>query len=81
MTVNLRNTSGAPLSLGVQGRFVDADEVIHVEGDLAPKSAQVEDAYVVDTGAGLVAYPKSIWTAAGGPATAKPDVPAPDKEA
>ncbi len=45
-TVNLRNTSGEPLFLGsADGRRVDVDEVVHVEGVLS-KSAP-DDAYIV----------------------------------
>lgn len=77
MTVNLRNTSGEVLNLGsVDGRRVDVDEVIHVEGDLDKNSP--DDAYVIGTGDAARAYPKSVWTAAGGSPKAKPDVAAPD---
>lgn len=79
MTVNLRNTSGEPVYLGsAEGRRVDADEVIHVEGELAPKKDQLEDAIVVGTGDSARAYPTSIWTNAGGSAKAEPDVAAPE---
>jgi hypothetical protein len=78
VTVNLKNTSGEALYLGgTAGRRVESGEVVHVEGDLAKKADQVEDAYVVVSGDQLVAYPKSVWTAAGGSTSATPDVPAP----
>lgn len=74
MTVNLRNISGAPLNLGIGGRLVDTDEVIHVEGDLAKKSDQVDDAIVVSIDGELRAFPTSVWTNAGGSAKAAADV-------
>ena len=75
-TVNLRNTSGGPLILG--DRRVDVDEVIHVEGELAPKKDQPDDAIVVGTGAAARAYPASLWTNAGGTSAKQADVAAPD---
>ena len=81
MTVSLRNTSGGSLTLGVtEGRYVDADEVIHVEGELAPKKDQPDDGIVVVANGEARAYPTSLWTNVGGPKNAKPDVIAPSKE-
>lgn len=58
MTVKLRNISGEPLYLGSpDGRLVDKDEVVEVEGDLAPKKDQPEDATVV----GASAWPSATW--------------------
>lgn len=76
MTVNLRNTSGEPLHLGREGRLIAPDEVVKVDGDLAPKDQQVDDAYVVTTAGGLVAFPMSTWTAAGGTNKTQPAAPA-----
>lgn len=70
MAVNLRNTSGVPLT--VAGRTVDVDEVIHVEGSLAKK--QYDDAFVIGTGDDAAAYPHALWTNAGGSKNAEPDV-------
>jgi len=67
-TVNLRNTSGQALILGVGGRRVEADEIVHVEGAVDKKSP--EDAYLID---GRL-WPKATWTNAGGSKNAEPDV-------
>ena len=64
MTVKLRNISGEPLYLGhpdLGGRLVDKDEVIEVDGDLAPKKDQPDDATVVGTGDDARAYPSVTW--------------------
>ena len=67
MTVSLRNTSGQPLHLGSRdGRLVDVDEVVRVDGALAKDGPA--DAYVVGSGDEARAYPKSLWTTTGGPA-------------
>jgi len=70
VTVSLRNTSGESLFLGVPGdasaRLVLADEIVHVDGDLAPKEDQPDDAYVIGDGDDARAWPKSTWTATGG---------------
>ena len=45
MTVNLRSKAGEPVALGAaDGRQVEKDGVIHVEGDLVEETA---DAYIV----------------------------------
>jgi len=64
MTVKLRNISGEPIYLGSPdrgGRLVDKDEVVEVDGDLAPKKDQPEDATVVGSGDDARAYPASTW--------------------
>jgi hypothetical protein len=79
VTVNLRNVSGEPLNLGrPDGRLVDVDEVIHVEGDVSKDSP--DDAYVIGDGDDARAYPKSLWSNAGGSPNSTPDVPAPSEE-
>lgn len=67
-TVNLRNTSGEPLILGIGGRRVEVDEVIHVEGSVDKKSP--DDAYLIN---GRL-WPKATWTNAGGSPNTEPDV-------
>lgn len=74
-TVNLRNKSGEPLLLA--GRRVDVDEVVHIEGELAPKKDQTEDAIVIGTGDNARAYPTSLWSNAGGTSAKSADVPVP----
>lgn len=77
-TVSLRNISGGPLNLGTSnGRLVQPDEVVHVEGDLAPKKDQVDDAIVIGTGDSARAYPLSTWKQVGTAKTVEPDVTTP----
>jgi hypothetical protein len=60
MTVSLRNISGEPLHVArPDGRRVDPDEVVRVEGSLAKD--QPEDAVVVGEGDDARAYPTSLW--------------------
>jgi hypothetical protein len=83
VTVSLRNKSGEPQHLGnpaLGSRLVDVDEVIHVEGDLAPAKQQPDDAYLIGSGDDARLWPKSVWTNAGGSPKAEPDVPAPTAE-
>jgi hypothetical protein len=83
-TVSLRNISGAPLHLGAPadqgGRLVEADEVIHVEGTLAPKNDQPEDAIVIGEGDSARAWPTTIWKQVGVAKTIEPDVTTPTVE-
>lgn len=61
MSVNLRNISGGPVYLGVaNGKLVEPDEIVHVEGDVSKDSP--DDAYLI----GERAWPKATWTNAGG---------------
>ncbi len=64
MTVKLKNVSGESLYLGHPdrgGRLVDKGEVVEVDGDLAPKKDQPEDATVVGSGDDARAYPSATW--------------------
>ncbi len=80
-TVSLRNISGEALYLGrPDGRRVEADEVVHVEGEPAPKKDQVEDGLVIGTGDDARVYPSATWKQVGTAKTVDPDVPAPSKE-
>ena len=74
-TVSLRNVSGEPLVVG--DRRVEPDEVVHVEGDLAPKRDQPEDGVVIGTGDTARAYPSSLWRQVGTAKTVEPDVTKP----
>jgi hypothetical protein len=77
--VTLRNTSGEPLHLGTaDGRVVDADEVVRVEGSLAKD--QPEDAVVVGEGDSARAYPTSLWTKVATGKSGDADVTTPGKE-
>lgn len=58
MTVNLRNTSGSPLL--VNGKTVDDDEVLPVDGTVSKDSP--DDAYLI----GDALWPTANWTNAGG---------------
>jgi len=63
VTVKLKNTSGGALYFGrPDGKRVEADEVVEVEGSLAPKKDQPEDATVVIDGDDARAFPHSTWT-------------------
>ena len=66
MTVKLKNTSGEAIYLGsplTGGRRVEAGEVVEVDGTLAPKKDQPEDATVVKVGDDDArAYPHTVWT-------------------
>lgn len=74
--VTLRNISGEPLYLGVRdGRRVDVDEVVRVEGSLAKE--QPEDAVVVGEGDDARAYPTSLWSKVATGKSGDPDVTAP----
>ena len=78
-TVNLKNITGEALYLGrPDGRRIEADEVIHVEGTVAKSSP--EDAYVIGTGDDARAYPKSTWKVTSEKSKSEPDVLAPSKE-
>lgn len=75
-SVSLRNTSGGPLHLGTaDGKLVDEDEVIHVEGKLAKD--QPDDAIVIGDGDDARAWPTALWTKVGTAKNAEPDVTAP----
>ena len=77
--VTLRNISGEPLHLGAaDGRLVDPDEAVRVEGSLAKD--QPDDAIVIGTGDDARAYPTSIWSKVGAGKSGDPDVTAPGKE-
>ena len=74
--VTLRNTSGEPLLLGAaDGRRVDTDEVVRVEGSLA--KSQPDDAIVIGEGDGARAYPSSLWSKVATGKSGDPDVTAP----
>ena len=74
--VTLRNTSGEPLLLGAaDGRRVDADEVVRVEGVLA--KSQPDDAVVIGEGDEARAYPTSLWSKVATGKAGDPDVPVP----
>ena len=74
--VTLRNTSGEPLHLGSSdGRRVDPDEVVRVEGSLAKD--QPEDAIVIGDGDNARAYPTSTWTKVATGKSGEADVAAP----
>lgn len=77
--VTLRNTSGETLTLGVSdGRRVDADEVVRVEGVLAKK--QPDDAIVIGEGDNARAYPTSMWSKVAAGKSGDPDITAPTTE-
>lgn len=81
MTVNLKNASGGPVYLGrADGRRVEDGEVIHVEGSLAAKKDQPEDAYLIGTGDDARLFPHSVWKMTADKAKSDPDVPAPSEE-
>lgn len=81
MTVNLKNISGEPVYLGrPDGPRVEAGQVIHVEGKLAPKKEQPDDATVVGEGDDARAYPHAVWKVTGENTKSEPDVPAPSAE-
>jgi hypothetical protein len=81
VTVNLKNVSGGPLYFGrSNGRRVEDGEVIHVEGKLAAKSSQPDDAYLIDEGGEERLYPHSVWKMTGDKTKSDPDVPAPSSE-
>jgi ethanolamine ammonia-lyase small subunit len=74
--VTLRNISGEPLYLGSpDGRRVDADEVVRVEGSLAKD--QPDDAVVVGEGDSARAYPTSLWSKVATGKSGDPDITAP----
>lgn len=74
--VTLRNISGEPLLLGLSdGRRVDADEVVRIEGSLAKE--QPEDAVVIGEGDDARAYPTSLWSKVATGKAGDPDVTAP----
>lgn len=74
--VTLRNISGEPLLLGLRdGRRVDPDEVVRVEGALAKD--QPDDAVVIGTGDDARAYPTSLWSKVSTGKAGSPDVPTP----
>ncbi len=68
MTVRLRNTSGEALYLGANGKRVEPDEIVAVEGSVDKNSP--EDAYVI----GDRAWPKATWTNTGGKPSGDADV-------
>lgn len=77
--VTLRNISGEPLLLGLRdGRRVDPDEVVRVEGALAKD--QPDDAVVIGTGDDARAYPTSLWSKVATGKSGDPDVIAPTTE-
>lgn len=77
--VTLRNISGEPLLLGLRdGRRVDADEVVRIEGSLAKE--QPEDAVVIGEGDDARAYPASLWSKVATGKSGEPDVTAPTTE-
>lgn len=74
--VTLRNISGEPLYLGLRdGRRVDADEVVRIEGALAKD--QPGDAVVIGEGDDARAYPTSLWSKVATGKAGDPDVIAP----
>ncbi len=74
--VTLRNISGEPLLLGLRdGRRVDADEVVRVEGSLA--KSQPDDATVIGEGDDARAYPASLWSKVATGKSGEPDVVSP----
>ena len=74
--VTLRNTSGEPLLLGAaDGRRVDTDEVVRVEGSLA--KSQPDDAIVIGEGDEARAYPSSLWSKVAVGKSGQPDIAAP----
>jgi hypothetical protein len=74
--VTLRNISGEPLLLGAaNGRRVDTDEAVRVEGALAKK--QPDDAIVIGEGDDARAYPTSLWSKVATGKSGDPDVVAP----
>jgi hypothetical protein len=81
-TVNLKNVSGEPLYLGrPDGLRIDDGQIIHVEGKLAPKADQPDDAVVVIEADGeLRAYPTATWSVTADKSKSTPDVPAPSGE-
>jgi hypothetical protein len=61
VTVKLKNVSGGPVYLGrADGRRVEANEVVEVDGKLA--ADQPDDATVVGEGDAARAYPHSVWS-------------------
>lgn len=81
MTTNLKNVSGGGLYLGrPDGRYIDDGEVIHVEGKLAAKKDQPDDAYLIGEGDDARLYPHAIWKLTGDNTKSEPDVPAPSTE-
>lgn len=81
MTVNLKNVSGEAIYLGrSDGRRIEDGEVIHVEGKLAAKKDQPEDAVLVGEGDDARLYPLSVWKMTGENTKSEPDVTAPSKE-
>lgn len=82
MTVNLKNISGEALHLGrPDGPRIEPGQIIHVDGKLAPKAEQPEDAVVIDEGGVLRAYPALTWSVTAEKSKSEPDVPAPSGEA
>lgn len=74
--VTLRNISSEPLLLGLRdGRRVDPDEVVRVEGALA--KSQPDDAIVIGDGDDARAYPTSLWSKVATGKAGDPDVPTP----
>lgn len=74
--VTLRNTSGEPLALGTpEGRVIDPDEVVRVEGSLAKD--QPDDAIVIGDGESARAYPTSIWSKVAVGKSGDPDITVP----
>ena len=77
--VTIRNISGEPLLLGLRdGRRVEPDEVVRIEGALA--KSQPEDAVVIGEGDDARAYPWSLWSKVATGKSGEPDVTAPTAE-